>query len=255
MTTRDRSVLIVVLIVGAIAGAWFFAIAPKRSQASKLQSDISAAQAQLDTARSTVAAGQAAKSQFAGSYTTMARLGEAVPSDDDVPSLIFQVQAAATASRVEFGALTLVPSGASGGPASAAPGAASAGALATIPPGVTVGPAGFPTEPFTFTFTGNFFHLSDFFGRLQRFVTATDQRISVRGRLIGLNAINLGPGPKGFPEITATVSATTYLLPAAQGVQAGATPAGPAGASSQPVSTGGSSSAPVAPAAITPTVK
>lgn len=254
MTARDRTVLTVVVIVGAIAGAWFLAIQPKRAQASKLQSDISSVQAQLDTARSTVTAGQAAKSQFARSYTTMARLGEAVPSDDEVPSLIVQVQSAATASGVDFGALALVPGGSSGAAAPSGPGAVGTGALATTPPGVTVGAAGFPTEPFTFTFSGNFFHLSDFFGRLQRFVTATNQRISVRGRLISLNAINLGPGPQGYPQITATVSATTYLLPASQGVQAGATPAGPAAAGPRQVSTGASPT-PVPPAAITTPVK
>ena len=34
----------------------------------------------------------------------------------------------------------------------------------------------------------------------------------------------------GFPQVKATLSATTYLLPADQGLTAGATPAGPAGA-------------------------
>ena len=32
-----------------------------------------------------------------------------------------------------------------------------------------------------------------------------------------INAINLVPGPNGFPQITATVSATTYIVPATRG--------------------------------------
>ena len=257
MTPRDRTILLVLLIVGSVAGVWLLAVQPKRAQSSKLQSDISAAQAQLDSARSTVAAGQAARAQFSASYTTLARLGEAVPADDSVPSLIFQVQAAAAASHVNFGSLALVASGTSAPTAAPTAGAPAAIALAATPPGVTIGSAGFPTEPFTFTFGGNFFHLSDFFGRLQRFVTATNRRISVRGRLISLNAISLGPGPRGFPQIAATVAATTYLLPAAQGVQAGATPTGPAGASAtggQSVATGAPGVS-VSPAAITTGVK
>ena len=91
-----------------------------------------------------------------------------------------------------------------------------------------MGPAGFPVEPFTFTFRGDFFHLSDFFGRLERFVVATNKQVSVSGRLMTLNAISLGPGPQGFPQITASIAATTYLVPAAQGLLNGATPAGPA---------------------------
>ena len=55
--------------------------------------------------------------------------------------------------------------------------------------------------------------------------------------------INLVPGATGFPQITATVSATTYIVPADQGPFGGATPAGPSTASSPQASTSGSSTA------------
>jgi hypothetical protein len=123
---------------------------------------------------------------------------------------------------------------------------------ATLPPGATVGPAGFPTEPFTFTFRGNFFHLADFFNRLQRFVVATNNRVSVSGRLMTLNAITLGPGPEGFPQITALISATTFLVPPGQGLLNGATPNGPAGGSSSRSVSTPTASTPAAPAVATP---
>jgi hypothetical protein len=104
--------------------------------------------------------------------------------------------------------------------------------------------------PFSFTFQGNFFRLSDFFNRLQRFVTATNKRVSVSGRLMTLNAITLAPGKTGFPQISATISATTYIVPAAQGLLNGATPGGPAAGAPQTVSTPGSSV--TSPASITP---
>lgn len=251
MTGRDRIVIIVVSVVAAIAGAWLLVVSPKRSEASKLGDQVKAAQTQLSTAQSQVAAGEAARSAYPSSYTTLAGLGEAVPADDNVPSLIYQVQAAASASRVDFQSLSL--SG-SGGSTPVAPATSSASAAqsstAALPPGASVGPAGFPIEPFTFTFNGNFFHLSDFLGRLEHFVVATNSRVSVSGRLMSLNAISLGAGHGGFPHITATVSATTYLVPAAQGVMNGATPAGPAAGGGQAVSTS-SSTVPAAPAAIT----
>jgi hypothetical protein len=122
--------------------------------------------------------------------------------------------------------------------------------------GATVGAAGFPIEPFSFTFRGSFFHLADFFQRLQRFVVASNNRVSVSGRLMTLDAISLGAGPKGFPQIVATVAATTYLVPASQGLMNGATPAGPAGAASQSVSSSSSSAGAPAPAAVaTPSVR
>jgi hypothetical protein len=114
-----------------------------------------------------------------------------------------------------------------------------------LPPGASIGPAGFPVEPFTFRFQGSFFHLADFFSRLQRFVVANNKRVSVSGRLMTLNGISFAPGPQGFPQITASISATTYLVPAAQGLLNGATPGAPS--ASTPGSTVSTSSTPAAP--------
>jgi hypothetical protein len=246
MTARDRIVLMVVCALVSVGAAWLLVISPKRSQASKLTTQITAAQTKLDTVRPQLAAGKAARTAFSASYTTLVRLGEAVPADDNVPSLIYQVQSAATAARVDFRTLVVGGSGASAPAPSAS---ATPSATAALPPGATVGPAGFAVLPFTFTFHGNFFHLSNFLGRLQRFVTTTNSQVSVSGRLMTLNAISLGPATLGFPHITATVSATTYIVPASQGVLAGATSAGPSAGSAQAAST--SPGVTAAPAAIT----
>jgi hypothetical protein len=66
-----------------------------------------------------------------------------------------------------------------------------------------------------------------------------------------LNAFSLGPAQQGFPAITASISATTYLVPSAQGLFNGATPTGPS-SSAQPVSSGGASPSVPPAAAITP---
>jgi type II secretory pathway pseudopilin PulG len=259
MTARDRIVIVIVLVVAALAASWLLVIQPKRSQASKLAGQVSSAQSQLDSARTQVLQGEAAKNTFGSSYAELVRLGEAVPTNDQVPSLIYQIQNAAGASRVDFRALQVLgnTSGSSSGPSSSssasssATGSTAAGQASALPPGVAVGAAGFPTEQFNFTFRGNFFHLADFFHRLQKFVQASNNRVSIGGRLLTLNAISLGAAPSGFPNISATVSATTYLLPASQGLLNGATAAGPAGATSpQSVSTPSSSSTPAPPAAV-----
>jgi len=250
MTARDRVMIIVVVVVAAIAGSWVLLIQPKRDQAAQLATKLSSIHAQLTTARAQVAASEAARDTFTRSYTVLAKLGEAVPADDDVPSLVYQLQAAAGAAHVDFRGLTL--NGSSGSSAS------SSTSAAALPPGATVGPAGFPIEPFTFTFQGNFFQLESFIGKLQRFVIAGPNSVSVSGRLMTLNAINLGPAPGGFPQITATLSATTYILPASQGVTNGATPAGPAASSSSSSSTATAStstSSPTPAAVATPSIR
>jgi hypothetical protein len=240
---RDRNVLMVVALLAAIAASWMFVISPKRDQAAKLSAQLSAAQTQLTTLRSQLVAGQAAKREFATSYASIARLGEAVPADDNVPSLIYQIQSAASRSRVDFRALQL---NGAGGAAPTTPGTA---ASTSLPPGATQGTGAFSTEPFSFTFQGNFFHLSDFFGRLQKFVVATSGQIAVRGRLMTLDSISLTAGPHGFPQIAASISATTFLLPASQGLTAGASPVGPASVGTQPVASTTTTAAPATPPA------
>jgi hypothetical protein len=244
MTARDRIVILVVASLALVVGSWLLVIAPKRGEASKLGAQVSAAQSQLATARSQVAAGEAARGSYARDYTELARLGEAVPADDNVASLIYQLQQAASSTGIDFRNLVL---GSSGSSAAAPTTGALAGAPAALPPGL-------PIEPFTFTFNGNFFHLANFFGRVQQFVVASNKRLLVSGRLMSLNAISLGPGPKGFPQITASINATTYLTPPAQGALGGATVSGPSAAgTTQPVSS--TPSTPAATAAITPPVR
>jgi type II secretory pathway pseudopilin PulG len=267
VTGRDRIVLIVVVVLGAIAASWLLVISPKRDQASQLETKIQTAQSSLSSAQSELSQAQAARASFRRSYTTMVRLGEAVPTDDNVPSLIYQISSAASKSGIDFLGLTLNPAGPGGtptptpAPATGATGATgptgptgstAASAPAVLPPGSAVGPAGFPIEPFTFTFQGNFFHLSSFFGRLERFVVSGSKRLSVSGRLLSLDAISLTPGQGGFPQIAATVSATTYLLPTNEGLVAGATPMAPAPATPQQVSTSTSSSSSPPAAVVAP---
>lgn len=262
MNARDRLLIAIALSVAVVVAAWVLIIAPKRNQAARLGAEISAARAQLQTAGNQAATATADQRAYAANYATVARLGEAVPSDDDTGSLIYQLQAAASRSGVAFRSLVLdassasspAPSSSSSGSSSHATSGSSNALSAPLPPGASIGPAGFPTMPFTFTFQGNFFDLSNFLARLQRFVTTTASGIEVHGRLMTLNAISLGPGPRGFPQIVATISATTYLLPPGQGLTAGATPAGPASsgaavAASASAATGGVSTP---TAAVTP---
>ena len=251
MTLRDRLVIVIVAVIVAVVGAWILVIQPKRDEANKLAGQVTAAQTQLSSARAQIAAAELARTSYERNYQAVAQLGEALPADDNTPSLIYQLQDAATRAGVDFRSLALNPASSSAATSAPSTPSTSQAVTATLPPGATVGAAGLPTLPFTFTFTGNFFHLANFFGRLERFVVATEQKVSVSGRLMTLNAISLGPGPKGFPQIAATMSATTYLVPANEGLTAGASPLGPAAAGLGAQSVSGSTSGPTA-ASITP---
>jgi hypothetical protein len=233
--TRRNSLLLVVVGVAALVGAyWMLALAPKRQEAASLDKQIAAKQAALNDAEAQVAEYDKARQNYRVNYEMIARLGKAVPADDDVRSLMVQVNTAADRAGVDFHKIDVGTGTGSAAPTTtgtAAPGAPAAPA-ATPPPGATtVGTAGFSTMPFSLNFKGSFFELGKFFNRIDRFVSVRNGGLDVTGRLLLLNSITLTPDAiKGFPTLTADVSANSYLLPPTEGLTAGATAAGPTAA-------------------------
>ncbi len=259
MTARDRNILFGVVGLAIAAAFWFLALAPQRDEAATLKTSIAEARTELDTARQGALEAEKAREAYDSDYATVARLGKAVPADDDVPSLVFQLESAAQDAGVDFRSIRLE---ASGGPApvqvaTPAQNAAAVGAAeksgeaapapvqtpteavaAALPPGASIGPAGFPTMPFSFTFQGSFRKLEDFLNRVKRFTRIDGEKIRVSGRLLTIDGLSLMPGPKGFPQMTAQIRATAFVLPA---------DAAPGAAAATPV--GGAPAAPGTPTA------
>jgi hypothetical protein len=220
--------LIAVVAVVAVIGAyWMLILSPKREEAVKLDGQITKQQSALATAEADLATYEAAQKHYRANYSMVARLGKAVPADDDVRSLLVQVNAAAKRAGVDFRTINISATGSPTAGPSAAPTTGSA-----PPPGAsTVGSAGFSTMPFSFNFKGSFFELGKFFNRIDKFVAVRNGGLDVTGRLLLLNTITLTPdAEKGFPNLTADVTANSYLLPSTEGLTAGATAAGPTGA-------------------------
>jgi Tfp pilus assembly protein PilO len=239
VTARDRIVLIVVGLAAVMAAFWFLAISPKRKDASDLSAQISQAQTRLDTAQASASQAQAAKARYRTDYATVARLGKAVPVDDEMPSLVYQLEQTAKANHVQFNSIKLTGSGApvDAGTTSASASSSTPGSTvsAALPPGATVGAAGFPTMPFSFDFTGSYFNMQRFVKALDGFTSVNGKSINVKGRLLTVDGIALDAGPKGFPQVDASVVVTSYLLPADEGLTNGATATAPAASSTSTV--------------------
>lgn len=245
--TRSPKILIpAVLAVAAVAAFYFLLLSPKREEATKLTADIAAKQSELDQSRTMLASFEKARANYKANYTTMTRLGKAVPADDDVRSLLVQLNDAADRSKVDFHAINI---GASAGAPTEKREAGAAG-LAPPPGTVPVGSAGFSAMPFSFGFEGSFFRLSDFFNRLEDFVTVTNNDIDVTGRLLLLGSISVTP-KDDRKHLTAQIGAASYLVPPAQAI-AGATPESPTGgAQGAAPPDGGASVTPTTSATIT----
>jgi hypothetical protein len=212
----------VVAAVAAIAAFYFLALSPKRDEATRLDGEIAAKQSQLDQTRALAASYEKAKQHYRTNYTTLTRLGKAVPADDDVRSLLVQLNDAAERSKVSFNTLSVGGGSSAGG----SPATAAGGSELAPPPGtVAVGSAGFSAMPFSFGFEGSFFRLSDFFNRLEDFVTVQNDKIDVTGRLLLLGSISITP-QGDLSHLNAQIGASSYLVPSAKGIE-GATPQAP----------------------------
>lgn len=246
MTARDRIALIVIGALALCGGFWFLAVSPKHKEAADVAAQVDSVQVRLQTAQTAASSAQAARDRYARDYATVARLGKAVPVQDDVPALVYQLETTAHRSHVDFRRIAMVgnsagpavpatqtaavaaASGSSATPAATATAAASA-APSALPPGATVGAAGFPTMPFAFDFQGTFFNMQKFIDHMNELTAVRpDDSIDVKGRLLTIDGVSLKAGPKGFPQVVATVNATAYLLPADEGLTAGATATTPA---------------------------
>jgi Tfp pilus assembly protein PilO len=114
VTARDRLIIVAVLVAAALAGVWFVGLSPKRKQAADLQTQIDAANQQLADAQQKAAAAQQAKSRYDKDYAAVAMLGKAVPKNDALPSLLYQLQTTAHDARIDFRSLKVAASGGQG---------------------------------------------------------------------------------------------------------------------------------------------
>ena len=254
LTARDKKLLMLIVPVLLAAAYWFLLLTPKREEVATVEEELT----QVETRRDTAVAGAAqldqAKRGFSDDYATVISLGKALPETVDMPSLLVQLDRAARGTGIEFdkiatGTREAAPAAPadegnqSGGKSDAGgekaetgngkaveaannTAAGSGGAPSSGAGGGGSGVTGLDSVPLDFEFTGSFFDLADFFHRLKRFVRVANDRVIVRGRLMTIDHFSFTAGDD-FPNLKATIQATVYLAPRAQGATAGASPSGP----------------------------
>lgn len=106
LTDRDKKIVLFLLPVVLVGAFWFLLLKPKRQEATKLSDQVTQAQEARDAAVSQANQLQAAKARYASQYEEMVRLGKALPTKVDMPSLLVQLNAAAKGTGIQFGAIT-----------------------------------------------------------------------------------------------------------------------------------------------------
>lgn len=239
ITDRDRKILLLLVPLLIVGVYWFLLLAPQRDEAASLGEQVAQAQSDKQLADAQLAQAEAAKANAGRDYAAVVRLGKAIPTTVDTPSLLVQLDAAARGTGIDFARITTgervttttttastttgsgdQPAAAAGGEqAGTGPGKAVEAAnnvAGQAPAGdgatATTAAAGLDTVPLEFTFNGSFFELADFFHQLKRFVRQTDGRLDVHGRLMTVDGFTLTAG-ESFPNVQAEVTSTVYLSP------------------------------------------
>jgi len=244
MTGRDRTVLIVIVVAAILGAAWILVVSPERQKAGQLNAKVAEAQAELTSAEGKVSSARAAQSQYATAYASLVSLGKAVPPSEEVPSLIEQLASASDQKRVDFSSITDSTAG-----SSAASGASTAAATAAAA-------GGFTELPFTFVFEGSYFDLEHLFNQLTAFANVdASGDLQINGRLLTIQSVRLSPDStssethKGESELTGSVTATAYVMPATQALS-GATASAGTGTSASPASSAAPASSATSPAIV-----
>lgn len=246
MTTRDRLMMIGIVALAVLGAAWVTTVAPERERASKVTAEVQAAHQRLSTAEAAASTAAGARARYSTAYASLVSLGQAVPATTETPALIYMLDSATHSRNVQFSSITTGSSGGSAPSSTPTPAAQS---------------AAFTQQPFTFVFNGSFVDLYKLFNQLEGFTVQTPSgTVHVNGRLLTIDSVSLAPGATGSsaaskstsPQLTGTVTATAYVLPAGQSQLAGATASGPAGAASPASSATSGGSTPSS--AVTPAV-
>jgi Tfp pilus assembly protein PilO len=106
LTARDKKILIVLVPVAVLAAFWFLLLSPKREEAATAATELTQQEDRLDAARQASRAAEGAQQNFETTYAQVVRLGKAIPSTVDMPSLLVQLDAAAAGTGIQFTNIT-----------------------------------------------------------------------------------------------------------------------------------------------------
>ena len=165
---------VLVLVVG-----YFALIGPRRSESSKLASQIDAVRAQIVTARAALRPTTLEAIKAADLFP----LARAMPITSDMPDVLLQLSQIAADTGITFKSIT---------------------------PGAPVSLGLYTQLPIQLDFQGRFYDLSDFLYRLRNLVDVHDGVLSAGGRLFSVNGIAFGPGEANFPQVDATLTVEAY---------------------------------------------
>ena len=106
MSSRDRKMLMAIVPIVVIVAYWFLLLSPKREESAANKKTLTEQQQRLGSARALASQANGAKTDFAADYGEIVRLGKAIPTRVDMPSLLVQLDRAAEGTDITFTKIT-----------------------------------------------------------------------------------------------------------------------------------------------------
>jgi Tfp pilus assembly protein PilO len=175
--------LLVGALVIALAAGWFVVIAPKRSEAAKLQDRIDDTRAQVVVRQR--GSSQPQKQAPAIRVADLFELSRAMPNRADMPGMLLQLSHVAAETGVMFESIT---------------------------PHDPVPLGSYQKIAIDLVFEGHFYDLSDFLYRLRNLVGVHDGVLEATGRLFSVDSISLDEGKLQFPQVKAILTVSAYIF-------------------------------------------
>ena len=195
---KAAQVVLVATMLLLIALIGYFAlIAPKRSTAADLKKQTAAVESQINSNRSSAFTQALPAVRSAGVFAVT----QAMPNTLDTPDVLISLTQLAEDSGISFDQIT--PEGASSTSSTSTSAATGVATTATADP--------FAVEPIQAKFTGSFYDLLTFLQRMRNLVRVQNGRLFTAGRLFDVTSVTLAEGPKGWPQVSATLVINEFV--------------------------------------------
>jgi hypothetical protein len=181
LDTRALGVLVGVVLLVFAAGGYFLVVAPKKSEASRLDAEIATATADLLAAR---AAAEATDDTQPIAVADIFRLAKAMPSKPDMPGILLELARISDETGIRF---------------------------TSIAPQTSTTVGAYQVVPIAVVFEGSFYALSDLLFRLRTLVSVRHGELHATGRLFAVESVGFAEAESGFPNLTASLTLNAYV--------------------------------------------
>jgi type IV pilus assembly protein PilO len=193
---------LLLLVVG-----WLLVVSPQKHKAANLKQQTAAVRQKIADELAQAAVAKSATAAPKIKVADVYRLAKAMPSIDDMPDILLELNQTANAAGVD---------------------------LLSLSPTTTSTPAtgGYSTIPIALNVTGDFYTITDLLYRLRNLVYVRNGTLEANGRLFSVNNVSISPGQTGR-QLNATINVETYVY----GAAAASSTAVPAGTSTTTTTT------------------